>query len=79
MPGNNDPNLCRGLVAWDDSRKMAVLRLRAVAEAELTTMRVSVDMRRLAIVSTGWKRQSSDIPAMADPKILYEYDVKDHG
>jgi len=69
MPGNNDWNLCRGLVAWDDSRKTAALRLRAVAEAEFTTMRVSVDIRRLAIVSTGWKRESSEIPAMADPRI----------
>ena len=29
-----------------------------------------VDMRRLAIVSTGWNKASSDTPATADPMIL---------
>lgn len=37
-----------------------------------------VDIRRLAMVSTGWKRASSDNPATADPRILaFDLDLPD--
>ncbi len=38
--------------------------------ADAATILVSVDMSRLAIVSTGWKSASSETPATADPRIL---------
>ena len=42
-----------------------------VYDAEPTINLDSVDIKRLAIVSTGWNSISSEIPAIADPRILF--------
>ena len=43
-----------------------------MVEAEVATILVSVDISRFAIVSTGWNNASSEAPAIADPRILFE-------
>ena len=51
-------------------RKIAALSADADRDGDpRCNTRVSVDMRRLATVSTGWKRASSETPATAEPTI----------